>query len=156
MFFQLAARLAWQTNNQTYVEWAGKVWGWSEAVRPVQNDPWSVKDSTSTENHCGGHHAHAEELCSWCGEAMQWWRGWNALRATLVPGEMGWDGEYDGAGERDESLCGVLYLVRERDAVGAIQATNDDRRARERESDGDGETGGGLVWEGQWWLGWWE
>ncbi|RDH30808.1 glycoside hydrolase [Aspergillus welwitschiae] len=49
--FQLAARLARYTNNQTYVDWANTIWDWSTS-HLVQEGSWNVADSTNTENDC--------------------------------------------------------------------------------------------------------
>ena len=53
VFFELAARLGLQTDNQTYVHWAEKVWDWSVTVGLVRNDTWAVKDSTDVADDCG-------------------------------------------------------------------------------------------------------
>ena len=50
--FQLAARLAAYTNNQTYADWAEKIWDWSSSVPMVKNDTWTVADSVSNDNQC--------------------------------------------------------------------------------------------------------
>ncbi|KAA8643769.1 hypothetical protein EYZ11_010740 [Aspergillus tanneri] len=51
-FFQLAARLARYTQNQTYTEWAEKVWDWSVSSPLVNNKTWNVADSTNIDNGC--------------------------------------------------------------------------------------------------------
>ncbi|KAL4959054.1 glycoside hydrolase family 76 protein [Aspergillus stella-maris] len=51
--FQLAARLGRFTQNQTYFEWAEKIWDWSvdsPLIQPQIN--WYVADSTSGDNNC--------------------------------------------------------------------------------------------------------
>lgn len=52
--FNLAARLARFTHNQTYAEWAEKVWEWSEAVDFVNTngDTWPVFDGASINDNC--------------------------------------------------------------------------------------------------------
>lgn len=49
--FQLAARLARATGNQTYVEWAEKVWDWSSGVGLV-SDVFDVFDGTAATTNC--------------------------------------------------------------------------------------------------------
>lgn len=52
LLFQLAARLARYTNNQTYTEWAEKVWDWSASSPLLNNQTWNVADSTDIEGGC--------------------------------------------------------------------------------------------------------
>ncbi|EEB07469.1 mannan endo-1,6-alpha-mannosidase [Schizosaccharomyces japonicus yFS275] len=58
-FFQLAARLGRYTGNQTFFEWADKVYNWSVAVGLVLDD-YSVLDGKSTKDNCS-----AIELTQW-------------------------------------------------------------------------------------------
>ncbi|PWY75264.1 glycosyl hydrolase family 76 protein [Aspergillus sclerotioniger CBS 115572] len=48
--FQLAARLARYTNNQTYSDWAERVWDWS--VNSLIDEEWTVADTTTTDKNC--------------------------------------------------------------------------------------------------------
>lgn len=48
-FFQTAARLARYTGNQTYADWATKIWDWSTAVGIVNSD-YHVFDGTWDED----------------------------------------------------------------------------------------------------------
>ncbi|GES64773.1 glycosyl hydrolase [Aspergillus terreus] len=50
--FQLAARLARYTNNQTYADWADKIWDWSASTPLLNNQTWNVADSTDIETGC--------------------------------------------------------------------------------------------------------
>ncbi|KAL4869198.1 hypothetical protein BDV12DRAFT_168450 [Aspergillus spectabilis] len=52
--FQLAARLGRFTNNQTYLDWAERIWDWSFDSPLIQTDvdPWFIADSTSGDNNC--------------------------------------------------------------------------------------------------------
>ncbi|RAH84822.1 mannan endo-1,6-alpha-mannosidase [Aspergillus japonicus CBS 114.51] len=50
--FQLSARLARYTSNQTYYEWAEKIWDWSASTPLLSNSTWNVADSTETTNDC--------------------------------------------------------------------------------------------------------
>jgi mannan endo-1,6-alpha-mannosidase len=50
-FFQLAARLARMTGNQTYVDWAEKVWDWTAAVGLIDNI-YNVFDGTDLRINC--------------------------------------------------------------------------------------------------------
>lgn len=50
--FELAARLAHFTNNQTYSDWAEKIWDWSATSPLLNNATWTIYDSTSCENDC--------------------------------------------------------------------------------------------------------
>lgn len=49
--FELSARLARYTNNQTYVDWAEKVWDWSTRTL-IDTSDWTVHDSVSTLDDC--------------------------------------------------------------------------------------------------------
>ncbi|KAJ5594488.1 glycosyl hydrolase family 76 protein [Penicillium hispanicum] len=51
-FFELAARLARYTNNETYSSWAEKTWNWSTNVSLINTDRWTVADSTSVSDNC--------------------------------------------------------------------------------------------------------
>ncbi|KAL4884484.1 glycosyl hydrolase family 76-domain-containing protein [Aspergillus karnatakaensis] len=52
--FQLCARLGRFTNNQTYYNWAERIWDWSYESPLIQTDvdPWFIADSTSGDNNC--------------------------------------------------------------------------------------------------------
>lgn len=52
--FQLAARLARYTSNQTYADWADQMWDWMSASPLLQfdGDLLYVWDSTDTDNNC--------------------------------------------------------------------------------------------------------
>lgn len=50
--FQLASRLALYTGNETYANWANKIWDWT-ATTPLMNEQtWNIADSTSMESNC--------------------------------------------------------------------------------------------------------
>jgi mannan endo-1,6-alpha-mannosidase len=52
-FFQLAARLARYTGNQTYADWADKAYEWLTVTSPLVNADYEVYDSISfTDDHC--------------------------------------------------------------------------------------------------------
>lgn len=53
--FQLAARLAYYTRNDTYAQWAEKIWDWSETTPLLNADTWTVEDTTSTGSNCTDH-----------------------------------------------------------------------------------------------------
>lgn len=50
--FQLTARLARYTNNQTYTEWAERIWDWMASTPLMNNGTWNVADSTDVANDC--------------------------------------------------------------------------------------------------------
>jgi mannan endo-1,6-alpha-mannosidase len=50
-FFNLAARLAKYTGNQTYAEWADRVWNWTTSVNLMTND-WLFYDGTDDQSNC--------------------------------------------------------------------------------------------------------
>ena len=52
-FFQLAARLAKYTGNQTYTEWADKAWNWTTSVGLITSDS-RVFDGAMTRMNCSG------------------------------------------------------------------------------------------------------
>ncbi|KAL8243934.1 hypothetical protein R6Q59_010192 [Mikania micrantha] len=56
-FFQISARLARYTGNQTYLNWAEKVWDWSRAIGLV-DDKYNVYDGSDELINCTGidHH----------------------------------------------------------------------------------------------------
>jgi mannan endo-1,6-alpha-mannosidase len=50
-FFQISARLARATGNNTYLEWAEKVWDWTEAVGLIDTE-YNVHDGASSSANC--------------------------------------------------------------------------------------------------------
>jgi mannan endo-1,6-alpha-mannosidase len=50
-FFQLAARLARYTNNQTYASWAEEVYDWTTSISLIDNQ-WNVYDGTEVTTNC--------------------------------------------------------------------------------------------------------
>ncbi|OJJ42769.1 hypothetical protein ASPZODRAFT_136911 [Penicilliopsis zonata CBS 506.65] len=50
--FQLSARLARYTYNESYYEWAEKIWDWAASSPLLSNSTWNVADSTETTNDC--------------------------------------------------------------------------------------------------------
>ncbi|KAI1177474.1 mannan endo-1,6-alpha-mannosidase DCW1-like protein [Nemania sp. FL0916] len=50
-FFQISARLARATDNETYLHWAEKVWDWSQSVGFVDGD-FAVFDGASSAKEC--------------------------------------------------------------------------------------------------------
>ena len=50
-FFQLAARLAMYTGNQTYADWATKTYDWTRSVGFISDD-YKVFDSAGVEDNC--------------------------------------------------------------------------------------------------------
>lgn len=50
--FELSARLARFTKNETYAEWATKIWDWSASTPLLDTKTWYIADSTSNENNC--------------------------------------------------------------------------------------------------------
>ncbi|KAI1098049.1 glycoside hydrolase family 76 protein [Jackrogersella minutella] len=50
-FFQMSARLARATGNNTYLEWAQRVWDWSASVGFVDKD-FNVFDGASINDNC--------------------------------------------------------------------------------------------------------
>jgi mannan endo-1,6-alpha-mannosidase len=52
--FSLAARLARYTGNQTYVDWAEKIWDWSTAIGLI-TDKYEVFDGTDDKLNCTDH-----------------------------------------------------------------------------------------------------
>ncbi|KAL8682885.1 MAG: hypothetical protein Q9186_001131 [Xanthomendoza sp. 1 TL-2023] len=51
ILFQLAARLARYTGNQTYVEWANTAWDWTTSVNLITSD-YRVYDGVDTQDNC--------------------------------------------------------------------------------------------------------
>jgi len=53
-FFQLAARLARFTGNQTYADWANKMWDWLETTPLLlqDGDRYIVWDNTDSQSNC--------------------------------------------------------------------------------------------------------
>ncbi|KAJ5691762.1 Mannan endo-1-6-alpha-mannosidase DCW1 [Penicillium macrosclerotiorum] len=50
--FQLSARLARYTNDETYAKWARKIWNWSLSSPLLNNSTWNVADSTNNDDDC--------------------------------------------------------------------------------------------------------
>ena len=50
--FQLSARLAYYTNNQTFADWANRIWNWSSSTPLLDQDTWFIADSVNDEEQC--------------------------------------------------------------------------------------------------------
>ncbi|KAK7756847.1 hypothetical protein SLS62_001292 [Diatrype stigma] len=57
-FFQISARLARATGNNTYLDWAQKVWDWSEEVGIVNNETYTVYDGVDAKTNCATVNKH--------------------------------------------------------------------------------------------------
>ena len=53
--FQLAARLALYTHNETYATWAERIWDWSATTPLLKESDWTIADTTSCESQCTDH-----------------------------------------------------------------------------------------------------
>ncbi|KAL2830369.1 mannan endo-1,6-alpha-mannosidase [Aspergillus pseudoustus] len=53
--FQLAARLGRYTKNETYINWAEKIWDWSATTPLLKTSDWTIADSTGIEADCKDH-----------------------------------------------------------------------------------------------------
>lgn len=53
--FQLAARLARYTGNQTYFDWAEKIWDWSATTPLLKQSDWTIADTTNMQANCTDH-----------------------------------------------------------------------------------------------------
>lgn len=51
-FFQLAARLARYTNNQSYADWAERIWDWSTKSLLLNTNKWNLGDSLDATMDC--------------------------------------------------------------------------------------------------------
>lgn len=51
-FFQLAARLARATGNDTYLDWAEKIWDWSYDVGFIEKSTFHVYDGADSRDNC--------------------------------------------------------------------------------------------------------
>ncbi|KAK7403667.1 hypothetical protein QQX98_010553 [Neonectria punicea] len=51
-FFQIAARLARATGNDTYLDWAEKIWDWSNDVGFIDPKTWHVYDGADSSDNC--------------------------------------------------------------------------------------------------------
>jgi mannan endo-1,6-alpha-mannosidase len=56
-FFQLAARLARYTGNQTYADWANKMWDWcaTTPLLDMSKSPWAIADTATVSSNCTSH-----------------------------------------------------------------------------------------------------
>ncbi|KKA26139.1 hypothetical protein TD95_004884 [Thielaviopsis punctulata] len=50
-FFNLAARLARYTGNDSYAQWAEKIWDWEREIKFITDD-WEVEDGAQTDDNC--------------------------------------------------------------------------------------------------------
>ncbi|CAI7616258.1 hypothetical protein N7533_012843 [Penicillium manginii] len=53
--FQLSARLALYTHNQTYAQWAEHIWDWSATTPLLKEKNWNIADSTTPATQCTDH-----------------------------------------------------------------------------------------------------
>ncbi|KAG6291719.1 hypothetical protein E4U09_003822 [Claviceps aff. purpurea] len=52
-FFQLAARLGRATGNETYLNWAEKIWDWNAQVGFIDSQSYRVYDGAGIDSGCG-------------------------------------------------------------------------------------------------------
>ncbi|KAJ4245076.1 hypothetical protein NW762_014287 [Fusarium torreyae] len=52
LFFNLGARLARFTGNETYADYAGKTWDWLEVSGLINNETWAVYDGSQSDTDC--------------------------------------------------------------------------------------------------------
>ncbi|KAJ6437454.1 glycoside hydrolase family 76 [Purpureocillium lavendulum] len=57
--FQLAARLARATNNNTYLDWANRVWDWSAEVGFIDQEKFHVYDGADSRDNCSKTNYHS-------------------------------------------------------------------------------------------------
>ena len=50
--FQLSARLAVYTKNDTYAQWANTVWDWASSSPLINTQTWQINDNTDITNNC--------------------------------------------------------------------------------------------------------
>ncbi|KAL2835415.1 mannan endo-1,6-alpha-mannosidase [Aspergillus pseudoustus] len=82
-FFQLAARLARYTNNNTYAEWAQKAWDWSASSPLLNTTTWNVADSTVwSYNYCA-YLKGAAYMYNYT-ESAEWKRAVDGLLAKML------------------------------------------------------------------------
>ncbi|KAK4082088.1 CAZyme family GH76 [Purpureocillium lilacinum] len=58
-FFQLAARMARATNNNTYLDWANRLWNWSSDVGFIDPDRFHVYDGADSRDNCSQTNYHS-------------------------------------------------------------------------------------------------
>lgn len=51
-FFNLGARLARYTGNETYAKQAVETWDWLTAIGFIDSETWAVYDGAHVENNC--------------------------------------------------------------------------------------------------------
>src|SRR5579862_3788270 len=51
-FFNLAARLARYTGNETYAQWAVKMWDWVESSPLLDNSTYAIYDGSDVTKNC--------------------------------------------------------------------------------------------------------
>ncbi|RYO86315.1 hypothetical protein DL766_008763 [Monosporascus sp. MC13-8B] len=57
-FFQMSARLARMTGNDTYFDWAQKVWDWSDSVGLIDKQWYFVYDGVDAKDNCATVNPH--------------------------------------------------------------------------------------------------
>ena len=58
-FFQLSARMARATGNNTYLDWANKIWDWSNKVNFIDQKNYHVYDGADSRDDCGKTNYHS-------------------------------------------------------------------------------------------------
>lgn len=51
-FFNICSRLARYTGNQTYADYADKVWDWLYDIELIDHESWHVYQGTHTTENC--------------------------------------------------------------------------------------------------------
>jgi mannan endo-1,6-alpha-mannosidase len=84
-FFQLAARLAHETKNSTYTQWATRAYDWASSVGLLNSQTYSVYEETNTRTNCS---AESLQQTQWSANAGTFLYGsalmFNVVRLSLA------------------------------------------------------------------------
>lgn len=119
-FFNIASRLARYTGNETYAEWAEKIWDWMEMHEFIDKD-FNVYDGANIDNECNNH-----DKAQWTYNAGIFLQG-AAMMYNFTDGDEEWKSRVDGLLRRSSNIFFENNVAHE-PACEPIQGCNIDQQ----------------------------
>lgn len=119
-FFNIAARLARYTGNETYADWAGTIWDWMELHEFIDPD-FNVYDGANVNNDCDNHDAS-----QWTYNAGIFMQG-AAMMYNFTGGDERWQARTQGLVSRSAEIFFPNNIAIER-SCDPVRGCNIDQR----------------------------
>lgn len=119
-FFNVASRLARYTGNETYGEWAGKIWDWMESHEFI-DDQYNIYDGANVDNDCDKHDA-----AQWTYNSGIFLQG-AAMMYNFTDGDAKWQSRIEGLLQRTANIFFEDNVAIE-PACESIRACNNDQQ----------------------------